>query len=267
MADSLSAGRFAARIRMPFMAVALVLTVAAAVVGPNGWWTLAGLVLLAAAFTLYFRLGTPRGAAVPVRAPVEGRWRVLNSPTTKVPSHGLHAWSQTYAFDLVADPVGGERPTEGWPPARRPSAYPGFGQPVLAPTDGEVVRAVGWTRDHMSRIGLLGFAYFLLESVRELGGPPGILGNHVVIRRDDGTCVLVAHLRRRSLRVRRGDQVTAGTWVADCGNSGNSTEPHVHIQAMDHPSVWIAAARPLLVDGAPPPRDGGHIGAEVAIHS
>jgi murein DD-endopeptidase MepM/ murein hydrolase activator NlpD len=86
--------------------------------------------------------------------------------------------------------------------------------------------------------------YFALESVRELLGPPGILGNHVVIRPDDGACVLVAHLQRYSLRVAVGDRVDQGTVVATCGNSGNSTEPHLHVQAMDRPGVWLAQGRP-----------------------
>jgi len=261
MADSPSPGRIAARIRMPLSAVAFVAFIAAIVVDAPGRVTLGALAALIVGFALYFRLGTPHGAPVDVHSPVRGRWRLVNSPTTRVPSHGLHAWTQTYAFDLVADPDGAERPGGWWPPARSPAAYPAFGSPVLAPADGRVVRATGWTRDHLSRIGPLGIAYFLLECVRELAGPPGILGNHVVIRRADGTCVLVAHLRHRSLRVRRGDRVTAGTQIAECGNSGNSTEPHVHIQAMDGPSVWTAEARPLLLDGAPPPPNGGHIPA------
>jgi murein DD-endopeptidase MepM/ murein hydrolase activator NlpD len=95
--------------------------------------------------------------------------------------------------------------------------------------------------------------------VRELLGPLGVLGNHVVIRRDDGPCVLVAHLRRGSLRVASGDRVESGTTIGECGNSGNSSEPHVHVQAMDRPSVWIAAGLPLLIDGREPPANGSRL--------
>jgi len=59
---------------------------------------------------------------------------------------------------------------------------------------------------------------------------------------------VLAHLRRGSLRVGPGDRVTAGEQVADCGNTGNSTEPHVHLQLMDHPSVLFAAGLPLRFD-------------------
>lgn len=59
--------------------------------------------------------------------------------------------------------------------------------------------------------------------------PPAIAGNHVVIRASDAL-VLVAHLREGSVRVRPGQHVAQGEPVGECGNSGNSTEPHVHVQ-------------------------------------
>jgi Peptidase family M23 len=55
---------------------------------------------------------------------------------------------------------------------------------------------------------------------------------------------VLAHLRRGSLRVASGQPVHAGAQVAECGNSGNSTEPHLHFQLMDHRSVPFAAGVP-----------------------
>jgi len=81
--------------------------------------------------------------------------------------------------------------------------------------------------------------------VRELLGPGRILGNHVVLDLGGGVFAALAHLRRGSLLVRRGDRVAAGQQLAECGNSGNSTEPHLHFQLMDHPSVLQAAGLPL----------------------
>ena len=81
--------------------------------------------------------------------------------------------------------------------------------------------------------------------VRELLGPGRILGNHVVLDLGGGVFAALAHLRRGSLLVRRGDRVAAGQQLAKCGNSGNSTEPHLHFQLMDHPSVLRAAGLPV----------------------
>jgi murein DD-endopeptidase MepM/ murein hydrolase activator NlpD len=68
--------------------------------------------------------------------------------------------------------------------------------------------------------------------------------------------VLLAHLQRHSVRVAVGDRVDRGAVAGACGNSGNSTEPHLHVQAMDRPGVWLAQGRPLLLDGREPPRNG-----------
>jgi murein DD-endopeptidase MepM/ murein hydrolase activator NlpD len=122
--------------------------------------------------------------------------------------------------------------------------------------DGTVVHTFGAARDHWSRTSPAALAYLALESVRELAGPPGVLGNHVVIRRGDGLCVLMAHLKHRSVRVGKGDRVRRGEQVAECGNSGNSTEPHLHCQVMDRPSVWLAAGLRFRIDGRPLPRNG-----------
>ena len=60
-----------------------------------------------------------------------------------------------------------------------------------------------------------------------------------------GVYAVLAHLRRGSLRVAKGQRVAAGEQVAECGNSGNSTEPHLHFQLMDHLSVLFAAGLPF----------------------
>lgn len=67
---------------------------------------------------------------------------------------------------------------------------------------------------------------------------------------------MLAHLRRGTVQVRRGERVRVGDEIAACGNSGNSTEPHVHVQLMDHPEPLFAAGVPVrfdcfTVDGRP----------------
>ena len=109
-----------------------------------------------------------------------------------------------------------------------------------------MVRAHDAERDHWSRTSPPALLYLVAEgTVRELLGPGRILGNHLVLDLGDGVYAALAHLRRGSLRVRPGDRVAAGQQLAACGNSGNSTEPHLHFQLMDHPSVLLAAGLPL----------------------
>ena len=103
----------------------------------------------------------------------------------------------------------------------------------------------GW-RDHWSRTSPLAMLYVVFEGmVRELLGPGRILGNHVVLDLGHGVHAALAHLRRGSVLVRPGDRVAAGQQLAACGNSGNTNEPHLHFQVMDHPSVLLAAGLPV----------------------
>ncbi|MBW5448905.1 peptidoglycan DD-metalloendopeptidase family protein, partial [Cohnella sp. CFH 77786] len=49
----------------------------------------------------------------------------------------------------------------------------------------------------------------------------------------------IAHLKNGSVKVKAGDRVTAGELIGKCGNSGNSTEPHIHFQ-VSAPSDTVA---------------------------
>lgn len=238
-----------ARVRVPLTVLGILLTFAGSFGGVDVLGPVGGVVLFAG-LVCYFWLGRVRGTPVRVRLPVTGRWVAVNSPANRVPSHGLHAYGQTYALDLVHDPVERPRPAfgAGWGFGAA-SDFPAFGQPVLAPADGVVVRVRDRARDHRARNSWLGVAYLFVEAtLRELLGPGRILGNHIVLDLGDGVYAAMAHLRRGSARVAPGDPVRAGQQIAECGNSGNSTEPHLHLQLMDHPQAAVAAGLPMEFD-------------------
>ena len=52
--------------------------------------------------------------------------------------------------------------------------------------------------------------------------------NQVRILHDDGTMAVYAHLQPNSVRVRQGAQVSRGQWIANSGNTGFSSGPHLH---------------------------------------
>lgn len=248
---------FRVRIVLAYAVVAIMLITAAAAFLPTPQPLLSVLtgasyaaLTLAAIFLAVCAFGRPRHPTQLriLHPPVRGRWLAANSPATKVPSHGLRMFGQSHAIDLVAWPeesqVAVDYPTTtGMLPAHQ---FPGHGLPVLAMVDGVVANATDWQRDHRSRTSPLSHIYLAIEqSVRTIGGPHWIFGNHVTIRADDGTFAVVAHVRRGSLRIQVGDRVKAGDHIADCGNSGNSTEPHVHAQLMDRQSLWLAHGLPM----------------------
>jgi len=191
----------------------------------------------------------PRSTREPVAvaAPVRGRWVALNSPGSSVPSHGVRAYGQAFAVDVLHPRPAGAPVALGWSLRTLAACdHSSFGEPVLAVADGTVVAAGGGQRDHRARSTWPGLLCMLVEgSVREAGGARWILGNHVVLQHDDQTFSAYAHLRRGSLRVRPGDQVESGQQLAEVGNSGNSSEPHLHFQLMDRAVPSAAAGVPF----------------------
>ncbi|GAA3369708.1 hypothetical protein GCM10017744_090490 [Streptomyces antimycoticus] len=161
----------------------------------------------------------------------------MRESSSRRPSH-THSHAQTYAIDLPHHPSAAATPPFHplWPLGRRPRHYPAFGSPVLAPGDGVVVATTDRRRDHLSRTSLPGLAYLHLKGfIRSLGWPRHLWGNNLVLKLDQGVYAGFGHLRRGSLRVAVGDRVTVGRQLAECGNSGNSSEPHLHFRLMRGP--------------------------------
>lgn len=207
-----------------------------------------GLMLLALLLTACGRRLSPSKSAIVLDSPVGGRWVAVNSPQSRVPSHGLHVYGQTYAIDFIFDPESPARPEFGGEAMRPVTDYPGFGVPVYAMADGTVVKAIANQRDHRARSSFAGFLYMFMEGmIRELGGPKRIVGNHVIIDHGGGNFSLLAHLQQGSVTVKPGERVTSGQEIGKCGNSGNSSEPHVHAQVMDRISLLTAQGQPFVV--------------------
>lgn len=258
-----------ARSRTPALVVGVVL-VATSFVHETPWMSSVGVVLVLASVVSTFLPGIQvRTRPLTIECPVRGRWVAVNSPADRVPSHGVHSAGQTYAIDLVHWPDAAEpwRPVHRWPLMRRPDEFPGYGQPVLAPVDGRVVKVRDRWRDHWSRNSWPALLYAFVEgSARELLGPGALMGNHVVVDLGDGTYAALAHLRRGSVRVSEGQTVHVGDPVAECGNSGNTSEPHLHLQLMDSPRASIAAGLPFTFAHHELPRNEEALVVEPSVH-
>jgi len=194
----------------------------------------------------------PAGAVV-LGLPFEGRWLVQNSPARRVPSHGTDLMGVRYAIDFVGvDDRHRTAPVHDWRTAlvtEPPERFVAFGRPVLAPVGGVVVRVHDGEPDHEARRSPLALVpYALTQGARLRRGPAGLAGNFVTVVAD-GAYVTLAHLQRGSLQVGVGDTVVAGQALGRCGNSGNSTQPHVHVQVNDGVEVAAARALPLAFRG------------------
>jgi hypothetical protein len=221
-----SPARFPWWVRRPVEAGALVALLSAwrlpglPVSGGDAAEPIVGVVLVAVLGGLLIRARRHRwGTAVsrPLVFPLRGgRWHIAQGGGRGL-NHHFTFREQRGALDIVQVGPGGARARHR---ARKEGvhgkneSYLVYGQPVHAPCDGTVVSAA----DHVDD-----------QEPGTIRYQP-LYGNHVWI--DTGAeIVKLAHLRPGTVTVTKGDTVHAGQVVGEVGNSGNSTEPHLHIHA------------------------------------
>jgi len=171
-----------------------------------------------------------------VTAPLDGEWTVVNGGVTRDTSHSWGLVAQRYAYDFVVTEDGDTHAGDGGDL----HDYYAFGKPVRAPADGTVVKTLDRLRDYPNPGG--GRAEWRTWQ---------ITGNYVVIEHDEDEYSMLAHLQEDSVSVEPGDEVERGDVVGRCGNSGNSSEPHLHFQLMDRSGFWtVASLVPRFVDVA-----------------
>lgn len=142
-----------------------------------------------------------------------GNAELLNAHLMTLTAERFRAYrGQSHGVDLVRVDRWGRR-AHG-PRPRDPREYTIFGDSVFAPCAGQVVRAADGLADQpVPRVDRAHMA-----------------GNHVLL--DCGTAwVLLGHLQEGSVRVRTGETVRAGAPLGRVGNTGNTSEPHLHVHA------------------------------------
>jgi murein DD-endopeptidase MepM/ murein hydrolase activator NlpD len=72
--------------------------------------------------------------------------------------------------------------------------------------------------------------------------------NVIRVLHDDGTYAVYAHLNWNTIRVRPGDKVARGEYIADSGNTGFSTGPHLHFAVLRNSGLRLESV-PLVFEG------------------
>jgi hypothetical protein len=172
-----------------------------------------------------------------ISPPLKGAgWVAGNGPSNTsihrralIPIGGHARIAQRFAIDWLQ--IGGDDQTFTGDPTNNAS-YHAFGQQALAVAAGTVVEV----KD--------GIAENVPHKLPTDVTLDNVGGNHVVLDLGGGVFALYAHLQPGSLKVKVGDKVRTGEVLGLVGNTGNSTEPHLHFQLMD-------AGSPLGAEGIP----------------
>jgi hypothetical protein len=183
-----------------------------------------------------------------VRLPSDLPLRVAWGGDSIKTNYHVAAPDQRWAYDLLIEPY--------FSGSSKLEDYGCYCTPVVAPIGGKIAFAHDGRPDETPGVVSNNFE--------------APTGNHVVILMETNTYLVIAHLKMGSVLVETGDTVEEGQEIGQCGNSGNTSEPHIHIhhQRQD-PTVFplnFAEGLPLYFrdhDGQPMPVGGIRFEGEV----
>jgi len=179
-----------------------------------------------------------------IGAPVRGkRWVVINGccevggvhRSTGLPVNGGIHFAQRFAIDWMRLANSGHMVNGN---ASDVHNYVDYDAEVLAVADGTVEATLN-DLDNQVPGKLPDPSTITLENVD---------GNHIVLDLGRGVFAFYAHLKKGSIRVTLGQRVKRGEVLANLGNTGNTSAPHLHFHLMNNPSVLGASGVPYVID-------------------
>ena len=156
-----------------------------------------------------------RPSPVDLQLPLDGPVTVAWGGPTRAVNYHVSSPAERWAYDLLVTAHGRSYREDG----RSLEDYYAYDLPVRAPAAGRVVAVHDGAPDASPG----------RAEPRRRGG------NTIVLEIAPAHYLVIAHLRDGSIRVRTGDRVRLGDLVARVGNSGNSSEPHLHLHLQDAP--------------------------------
>jgi murein DD-endopeptidase MepM/ murein hydrolase activator NlpD len=164
-----------------------------------------------------------------LRLPFTGSWYVFWGGRTSAENYHFTTVDQRFAYDLIVRRDGRSHAGEG----KRNEDYYCFDQQVVAPAAGTVVSVEADVADNVP--GVM--------------NPKQPMGNHVVLDHGNGEFSVLCHFRQGTVAVKRDAKVQAGDPLGRCGNSGNSSEPHLHYHLQDSPEFGKGRGLPAPFRG------------------
>lgn len=150
------------------------------------------------------------------KLPFNEEWLTFWGGDSLAQNHHYENKTQKFAYDFIqVNQNGSFYRTNG----KKNDDYYSFGKEILAPRGGQVYEAVDGIRDN-TPMDINTYS---------------ILGNHVVIKHSEKEYSVLAHLRQGSICAIKGSQLSESQKVGECGNSGYSSDPHLHFHVQDSP--------------------------------
>jgi murein DD-endopeptidase len=174
---------------------------------------------------------TVKSATETIESPLRGKnWLAGNGPGNTsghrrgvIPLDGVAEVPQRFAIDWVQVDKSGKTYSGD---EKKNENYFCYGQKIHAVAEGVVTEVKDGIPQNVPGVDSRAVP-ITLETVA---------GNHIILDLGHGVYAFYAHLQPGSLRVKLGDHVKSGDVIALLGNSGNSTEPHLHFHLIDHNS-------------------------------
>ena len=162
-----------------------------------------------------------------MRLPFDGEWFVFWGGRTISNNYHVVASDQRFAYDMLIMKDGKSFTSDG----TSKEQYYCWGESIRAPADGKVTAAVDGLPDNS-------------PGVMDSKNPAG---NHIFIDMGNDEFVMLAHLQQQSVAVNVGDEVSAGEEIGRCGNSGNTSEPHIHFHVQDKSGFGVGEGKPAFI--------------------
>lgn len=161
--------------------------------------------------------------------PFNDEWTIVWGGDTKALNYHIENQAQKNAIDFViTDTKGKSYQTDGL----KNQDYYAFGKDIIAPCAGEIVLVVDGVKDN--KPGVMNPIY--------------VPGNTVIIRTAKNEFLLFAHFQQNSIKVKQGQMVVQGQLLGLCGNSGNSSEPHLHFHIQNVEDMNVATGIKCFFD-------------------
>ena len=191
--------------------------------------------------------GKIEGEEIEVYPPFRGKWAVIQGGATPLLNHHYPIPQQRGALDLMRIQEGMVMPEE----ALTNSDHFSWEQTLYAPNSGVIVKVVSEFKD------VEGFSL-------DMNNPAG---NYVVLQLDSGHYAMIGHLKQNSILVKEGERVKCGQELASVGNTGNTTQPHIHFQIQSHIDFMDSesTALPILFSGVEHTRSGNVLSTKQQI--